>query len=548
MSNSGASLPSWSTQAFWGNVAILSMLSLLAFALSTLQAGDWWIASPSTSRCAIAAISTFAYLLFCRAVLWRSRARNARDEAPVGPKAPFILVAYASQTGFARQLAERSAESLRQSGLVVKLRTLGEIDGELLAMAERALFVASTTGEGDPPDPALAFVRGAMAQPTTLSHLRYAVLALGDREYEHFCGFGRQLDDWLRQHGARPLFDRVEVDNADESALRHWQHHLGQIGGVTDLPDWTPPRYEPWILRERHELNPGSVGGGAFHLAIAPPAGTTSSWEAGDIAEIGPRHSTHSVAALMQTAGLPTDVVVEVDGKQEPLAILLARSHLPLVDDIRHLDAQAIADILKPLPHREYSISSLPADGSVQILLRRLLRPDGTPGIGSGWLCDHAPLGGEIALRLRGNPNFHAPDPARPMILVGNGTGIAGLRALLKSRIAAGARRNWLLFGERNADRDFFHGDEIREWQAQGFLQRVDLAFSRDQDRRVYVQHKLEAASEALREWVGAGAAIYVCGSLSGMAPGVDAVLRRILGDAQVEGLLADGRYRRDVY
>jgi sulfite reductase (NADPH) flavoprotein alpha-component len=134
------------------------------------------------------------------------------------------------------------------------------------------------------------------------------------------------------------------------------------------------------------------------------------------------------------------------------------------------------------------------------------------------------------------------------MILVGNGTGIAGLRALLKARVAAGARRNWLLFGERNADRDFFHGDEIREWQSRGFLQRMDLAFSRDQDQRIYVQHRLQAASEALREWVDLGSAIYVCGSLSGMAPGVDAVLRSELGDDRVEQMLTDGLYRRDVY
>ena len=271
-----------------------------------------------------------------------------------------------------------------------------------------------------------------MATPAALGHLRYAVLALGDREYEHFCGFGHQLDDWLRQHGARPLFDLVEVDNADDSALRHWQHHLGQIGGITDLPDWTPPRYEAWVLRERRELNPGSVGGGAFHLAIAPPAGTAPAWKAGDIAEIGPRHSSQSVTTLLQTAGLPADAIVEVDGARESLATLLACSHLPFADGIRDLDAQAVADMLKPLPHREYSIASLPADGTVQILLRRLLRPDGSPGIGSGWLCDYAPVGGEIALRLRSNPNFHAPDPARPMILIGNGTGIAGLRALLK--------------------------------------------------------------------------------------------------------------------
>ncbi|MEO6102653.1 MAG: sulfite reductase flavoprotein subunit alpha [Pseudoxanthomonas sp.] len=543
-----ASPPPWKQPAVWGNIATLSMLALLACALTLLQSGDWSTAWPRSSRWTGAAVAVVAYLWFCAAVLWRSRARQQDRETPVGADTPFVLVAYASQTGFAQQLAERSAESLRLSGVSVKLRALGEVDRQLLATAERALFVASTTGEGDPPDPALGFVRAVMGQPAALGHLGYAVLALGDREYEHFCGFGHQLDAWLRGHGGRPLFDLVEVDNADESALRHWQHHLGQIGGITDLPDWTPPRYEPWILRERRQLNPGSVGGGAFHLVIAPPAGTSPSWQAGDIAEIGPRHSIEPVTELLQAIGLDIDSGVEIDGVQESLATVLARSHLPTKDAIRGLDAQSIAKSLKPLPHREYSISSLPIDGSVQVLLRRMLRPDGNPGIGSGWLCDYAPVGGEIALRLRSNPNFHAPDLARPLVLIGNGTGIAGLRALLKERVAAGVRCNWLLFGERNASHDFFHGDEIREWQAQGFLQRVDLAFSRDQERRIYVQHSLEAASGALREWVAAGAAIYVCGSLSGMAPGVDAVLRAVLGDTEVETMLADGRYRRDVY
>ena len=177
-----------------------------------------------------------------------------------------------------------------------------------------------------------------------------------------------------------------------------------------------------------------------------------------------------------------------------------------------------------------------------------MLRADGTPGIGSGWLCDYAPVGGEIALRLRSNPNFHAPDPTKPMILIGNGTGIAGLRAHLKQRIAVGARRNWLLFGERNSDRDFFYCDEILLWQAQNHIERLDLAFSRDQTESVYVQKKLLAATDPLREWVEAGASIYVCGSLAGMAPGVDGALRRILGDANVESMLTEGRYRRDVY
>ena len=536
-------------RALWGNAASLALLVLIATGFFTLQSGDWWPAMPRADRWIGAAIALSAYFLFCAGLLWRSRVRRTSDDtsSTAGGNSS-VLVVYASQTGFAQQLAERSADNLRSTGLAVKLRAIGEVDSAMLANAGRALFVASTTGEGDPPDQALAFVRGAMAQPAALQDLRYAVLALGDREYEHFCGFGHQLDRWLRQHGAQPLFDIVEVDNADESALRHWQHHLGQLGGVTDLPDWTQPRYEPWKLLERRELNAGSAGGGAFHLAIAPPMESNPVWVAGDIAEIGPQHSSQAVAALLDQTGLAADARVVIDGRPQALAELMARSHLSGIDEIRGMDAQAVAERLKPLPHREYSIASLPGDGSLHILLRRLQRPDGTPGIGSGWLCDYAPVGGEIALRLRSNPNFHAPDPAKPMILIGNGTGIAGLRAHLKQRIAAGSRRNWLLFGERNSDRDFFYGDEILEWRSQGHIERLDLAFSRDQAKSVYVQHKLLAAADSLREWIEAGASIYVCGSLAGMAPGVDGVLRRVLGDVAVENMLTEGRYRRDVY
>lgn len=545
-SDSGTSV--WRSPATWGNLASLLLLALIAAALSNLQGDAWWLASPREHCWLGAGIALLAYMLFCVAMLWRSRQRTAHDGNAANAASSFVLIAYASQTGFAQQLAERTAEGLRNSGLLVKLRTIEQVDPAWLAQAERALFVASTTGEGDPPDPALAFVRGVMSQSLALGHLHYAVLALGDREYTHFCGFGHQLDNWLRQHGAQPLFDLVEVDNADESSLRHWQHHIGQISGMTDQPDWTTPRYESWQLMERKLLNPGSVGGGVFHLSIAAPPSFTPHWVAGDIAEIGPRQSPQAVRALLSVAGLDPASSVVIDGESHALGDVISRSHLPAHDRLSGMDAQTLADTLKPLPHREYSIASLPADGTLQLVVRRMLRPDGSPGIGSGWLCDHAVPEGEIAVRLRSNPNFHAPAPDRPMILIGNGTGIAGLRAHLKARIAVGAERNWLLFGERNAERDFFFSDELLNWQAQGFIERLDLVFSRDQERRTYVQHKLVEAAEAVREWVDEGAAIFVCGSLAGMAPAVDAVLREVLGDAEVEDMLANGRYRRDVY
>lgn len=485
-----------------GNLAVLLAL-FAAFAwFGSLHDAAW---SPTLrgGRGAAALLVVLAYAGFVAWTLWRSRPRHEASAAGAGPA---TLVVWASQTGFALELAERSAQSLREAGTPARVLPIDKLDLTTLAASERVLFVASTTGEGDPPDHALAFAHRTMAQPASFAHLHYAVLALGDREYQQFCAFGHRLDDWLRQHGAQPLFDIVEVDNADAAALRHWQHHLGLVGGRADAPDWERAKFEPWTLAERRVLNPGSQGWPVFHIALAPPPG--AHWRAGDIAEV------------------------------------------------------RVAE--NPQISREYSIASLPSEGKLLLLLRRMLRPDGTPGIGSAVLCDQVPPGGEISLRVRSNPNFHAPDPARPLVLIGNGTGIAGLRALLKERIAAGAYRNWLLFGERNRDRDFFYGDEIEAWRRAGFIERLDVAFSRDgeqsslphtdvrvssgEPRNTYVQDRLRANIAALREWTAAGAAIYVCGSLQGMAPAVDAVLREALGDETVETMLADGRYRRDVY
>ena len=180
--------------------------------------------------------------------------------------------------------------------------------------------------------------------------------------------------------------------------------------------------------------------------------------------------------------------------------------------------------------------------------MRQARHPDGRLGIGSGWLTEHASIGAPIALRIRSNRSFHAPEENRPMILIGNGTGIAGLRAHLKARAAAGRHRNWLVFGERTRAQDFLFRDDIEGWAGTGVLARLDLAFSRDQEARLYVQDRLREAAGTLREWVAEGAAVYVCGSLEGMAGGVHAALGEALGHEALERLAEEGLYRRDVY
>ncbi|NYF20176.1 sulfite reductase (NADPH) flavoprotein alpha-component [Xanthomonas sp. JAI131] len=530
-----------------GHVATFALLGAIGYALLRLHPQPWWNGAPSQQRILYAALATGSYAAACL-WLWGRGRRGARRTGKQGD-AP-LLLAWASQTGFAQQLALHSAAALRAAGQAVRVLPLQNVTAADLAGATQALFVVSTSGEGDPPDHALPFLRKTMAQSQALPQLSYALLALGDRRYDHFCAFGRQLDAWLRQHGAHPLFDRIDVDNADDAALRHWQQLLGQLAGGSEQPDWSPPAYQRWQLQQRRLCNPGSVGGAVFELALLPADGALPAWQAGDLVEIGPCHGDSVVQAWLQASGVDGTATLQRPGQAPTtLAALLARSHLPEPEQLAGTAPAAVAARLQPLPHREYSIASMPSDGALRLLLRRALHADGTPGLGSGWLCDTAPIGAEIALRLRPNPHFHPPaDPARPLILIGNGTGLAGLRAHLRARIDAGATRTWLLYGERHAAHDDHYGEELRTWLAHGALQRLDAVFSRDAGAHRYVQDALRAAAADLRDWVAQGAAIYVCGSLRGMAPGVDAVLEEVLGRLGKETLLLEGRYRRDVY
>lgn len=528
-----------------GNACVLLALAGCAIWLLGLHARPWFVPVAQPLAWAWAGVATLAYVGFA-AWTWRRPSGASRDAG--ANDAGTVLVAYASQTGFAIELAERTAASLRDAGHAARACDIARLDATALAGARACLFVASTTGEGDAPDHALAFEADVMSKPAPPG-LSYAVLALGDRTYAHYCAFGHRLDAWLQRSGARALFDLVEVDNGDDGALRHWQHHLSLFAGAPDLAEWAPATYERWTLVERRVINAGSPGGAVYHLALVPPAGTALQWSAGDIAEIGPRHGAAEIATwLASGAQTPGAQVRDRTQHVTTLAELAARSHLPGAASVRGLDPQALADRLEPLPSREYSIASVPGDGAVHLLLRRMLRPDGTPGIGSAWLCDHAEVGGAIDLRIRRNPGFHPPADARPLVLIGNGTGIAGLRALLKARIDAGRRRNWLFFGERTRAHDFHYGDELQAWHARGELARMDLAFSRDGNGPRYVQDAVRANADELQRWLRDGAAVYVCGSLQAMAPAVDAALAAMVGEDALRAMAAEGRYRRDVY
>jgi len=456
------------------------------------------------------------------------------------------LIGFASQSGFAEQLAWQTAGQLQAAGLAVSVQPLGKLTEPMLREARNALFVVSTFGDGEAPDSARGFERQLLGQALGLGHLRYAMLALGDRQYQHFCGFAQRVQGWLTRQGAQSLFEPVQVDAADATALASWQRQLGELTGAQPLHSSDAP-YGLWTLTRRELLNPGSQGAPTYLLGLR--AERAAEWAAGDILEVPPRHAASTVQAWLQRHALDGSQPVQLHGLSQSLQQALAGKQLP--EQFTHLvglHAQAVLDALVPLSAREYSIASLPSDGELELIVRQERHVDGSLGLGSGWLTEGVALPGQLLARVRRNSGFHAPDDARPVILIGNGTGLAGLRSLLKARIRAGYTDNWLLFGERNATHDFYCRSELQNWLVNGELARLDLAFSRDQAAKVYVQDRLRESVETLREWLARGASLYVCGSLDGMAGGVEQVLQDVLGKAMVDELLEQGRYRRDVY
>lgn len=453
------------------------------------------------------------------------------------------LIAYASQTGVSEQLAWRTATALQEARQPATVKAVQQLTLADLQQTEQVLFVASTYGTGEAPDLASSFEKKILSGKADLRHLNYAVLALGSQEYpDSYCSFGHRIDQWLQQNGAQQLFTTIEVDNANNEHIQQWNTALAQVTRLELQAMGIDKTFDQWTLTQREILNPGSLGAPAFNIELIPEH--EAIWQAGDIAEIQPANSPERIQAFMQQHNIAAGT--QVPSMQQSIERALWDRDLTQAEPFDSLD-----QLLKQLPalaSREYSIASIPSQQVLRLVVRQQADANGNLGLGSGWLTQHAALNAPIALRIRSNESFHLIDDNRPIICIGNGTGIAGLMSLLSSRNRQEYTQNWLIFGERQREHDFFFAETIQAWLQMGTLKRLDLAFSRDQQEKVYVHHKLREQAEELKTWVAQGAVIYVCGSINGMASDVDQALTEILGETLLDQLRLDGRYRRDVY
>jgi sulfite reductase (NADPH) flavoprotein alpha-component len=229
------------------------------------------------------------------------------------------------------------------------------------------------------------------------------------------------------------------------------------------------------------------------------------------------------------------------------------------------LTPEQLTSLLRPLPGRLYSVaSSLKAHPGEAHLLVGAVRWEShgkvRKGVSSTYLGERRKVGSTAKIYVKPNRHYRLPaDGHTPIIMIGAGTGVAPYRAFIEERVATGAKgKSWLFFGERNFTNDFLYQLEWQDYLASGDLTRIDLAFSRDQPEKIYVQHRLWERRTEISGWLSEGAHLYVCGDEKGMAKDVDATLVKILaeaakgdedaGRAKLKELTKAGRYQRDVY
>lgn len=492
--------------------------------------------------------------LFFISGLWlylRRRVRIKPDvlRDPVAADATPVLVAYASQTGTAQSVAQATAKQLLDAGQPVIFRPIEALRVDDLLAVNEALLVVSTYGEGEAPDHAQGVIEQLSLADRSLSRLRFAILALGDRQYPNFCGFGVALRDRLLLANATERFPILKVDQADPAVIQEWFAHLASRWRST--PTTVDSHSAEWTLTQRQLLNPSGMGLPTFEIELALTDPRSVDWQAGALIDITPQHTSERVARWLDSAGLDGAQYVVYGGKEQRLVDVLQHCELPEGDSIISVpDVQSWLSTLRRLGARSYSVASLPTDGVVRLLVRQVRTPGGELGVSSGWLTSHLSVGQKLTARLRQNPSFlPMTDAEVPCLFIANGTGMSGIRAHIQARIAVGATRNWVILGERSPQ-DAYWQAQWRLWEAQGAIERMDWVYSRLPTSGTvrYVQHQLGTAHTALKNYLDEDAVVFVCGSASGMAPAVDAVLSNVLGNEEWQAFRRSNRYRRDVY
>lgn len=408
-------------------------------------------------------------------------------------------------------------------------------------------------------DPAAAWINQALPLAAPVDAAGGATAALPNTPAVP----ARQAAGWSRKnpYAARLAVNRRLSGSASAKEIRHYEFDLGDSGLQYEAGDalGVMPVNDPALVR----LLLARLGADPH-----TPAGDTS-LEA--LLTGGLEISTPSrelIAEVERRAGNAELTHVLRNGDKEALdAFLWGKdvSDLVALAPPSSFSADDMLLLLKPLQHRAYSISSSPhaVSGYVHLTIASVrYHTDGRDrgGVCSTFLADRVAQGGAAGIFVSQNKSFRLPaDNDAPVIMVGPGTGIAPFRAFLQERQIRGAKgRNWLFFGDQHRHSDFVYQEDLTEMSRDGILSRLDLAFSRDQQEKVYVQTRMRENGKALFSWLEEGASFYVCGDASRMARDVDSALAEIIAahgslteekaSEYIAGMKREKRYLRDVY
>jgi sulfite reductase (NADPH) flavoprotein alpha-component len=514
---------------------------------------------------------------FLAGILSRGTAASA-TAAPEAAKTP-LLIAFGSQSGNAESLAKRLAREASGRGFAARAAGLDSLQPADFVKDRNVLLITSTWGEGDMPDNAVSFwdALNQNGSSPKLDGVKYSVLALGDKNYgETFCLAGKKLDQRLAELGAKRIVDRVDCDVEFDELAKEWSKNAftilgadkesgtGSVQAAEEDTAWSKKKPFPAKLLQNTHLNANGSPKDTRHIAFSL-TGSGLNYEVGDALGVFVQNCPEVVDSVIAAHGFDPNASVGSKTLREALITdFEVRSLLGKAPEAG-LTLASFLENLRKLQPRLYSIaSSIKAHPDEVHLCVGAVRysTDGIAhkGVASTFLADRLPLGETTGIYFHAANHFRLPtDLTKPVIMVGPGTGIAPFRAFLEEREATKAPgKNWLFFGDQKRSTDFLYQDQILAWVKSGHLTRLDTAFSRDQEEKIYVQTRMLQAASELWQWLEEGAHFYVCGDAKRMAKDVDDALHHIIetqggktaeeAAAYVAEMKKNKRYARDVY
>jgi len=511
--------------------------------------------------------------------------------APAAPPAAAepLTILFASESGNSERLASDLAKIARKNGLKPSIVDMADLDVATLGSTKRLVVIAATWGEGDPPARAVRAYGELMGDAAPrLDGVEFAVLALGDTAYADFCGVGKTIDARLEALGAKRVVDRVDCDLDFETPAADWIGRAVKAlappeagRGTVIAVDFGKPGaaarseiVEAEIV-EHVDLNSSRSDKETIHLALSFD-GAAPAYEPGDALDLYPENDPAEVDALLAAAGLSGDAALRAELiASRDIATLSLKSLETYAEQTGHqyvkkliadgearawiegrqlidliatfpvvLTADHLRAVTRALAPRAYSIASSRRefDDEAHLLIsavRYTSHGRDRKGVASTYVAERLKKGGRLRVKLRPNKHFRLPAADKDIIMVGPGTGVAPFRAFVQERRATQAKgRNWLFFGDRQFTHDFLYQLEWQEALKDGGLTHLDLAFSRDQPEKIYVQDRIWQRRRDLVAWLDGGAFFYVCGDAKAMGKDVRAALVRAY--AEVKSLAAD--------